>query len=205
MNIFVVDSNPTYCAKSLCDLRLNKMILETAQMLCTAYRHYTKSMEISPSKLDTLYKPTHENHPCNIWLRKDLRNYNWLYIYFHELNAERLYRTGKDHLSYIKLFDNLYLIDSYYFGDYIKSVDFDFDFDCSMIYPTTGNVHDNYKLCLVRKWLNDSREPTWTKRGKPDFACLNIKTVRKELAKLDEFHKPVAVRQLLFSREGTWL
>ena len=74
MNIFLVDKNPVVCAQALCDLRLNKMIFETAQLLCTAYRHWHDPEDVEAYK-DTIYKVTHENHPCSIWIRKSIGNY----------------------------------------------------------------------------------------------------------------------------------
>ena len=38
MNIFYVDKNPETAAKMMCDKHIIKMILESAQMLCTAKR-----------------------------------------------------------------------------------------------------------------------------------------------------------------------
>ena len=38
MNIFVLDENPVIAAKMACDKHIVKMILESAQMLCTAKR-----------------------------------------------------------------------------------------------------------------------------------------------------------------------
>ena len=38
MNIFYLDKNPNTAAKMMCDKHIIKMILESAQMLCTAKR-----------------------------------------------------------------------------------------------------------------------------------------------------------------------
>ena len=38
MNIFYVDKDPKTAAKMMCDKHIIKMILESAQMLCTAKR-----------------------------------------------------------------------------------------------------------------------------------------------------------------------
>ncbi len=69
MNIFILHRNPKKSAKMLCDKHIVKMILESAQMLCTA--HWMRGSEAP-------YKPTHKNHPCNKWVRKSYGNYNWL-------------------------------------------------------------------------------------------------------------------------------
>lgn len=175
MNIFLVDKNPQICAQALCDLRLNKMILETGQMLCTAYRHWFPELAQQPEVADLLYRVTHYNHPCNVWLRQDIYNYVWLVEYFLCLELERVYRTGKSHLTFQKLY---VMLDSP-IDDMEVTHDLAFNFDCSNIYEVpifTGHrfpgegVFGNYKQCLVNKWLNDKRKPTWTKCGKPEFA-----------------------------------
>ena len=38
MNIFVLDKNPLSAAHQMCDKHIPKMIVESAQMLCTAHR-----------------------------------------------------------------------------------------------------------------------------------------------------------------------
>lgn len=101
MNIFLVSSDVHECAKALDDLRLNKMILETAQMLCTAYRHHFPTL--AEVNQDLLYKQTHVNHPCNVWMRVDIKNYVWSYNLFTALSHEKFYRTHLQHLSYTKL------------------------------------------------------------------------------------------------------
>jgi hypothetical protein len=39
------------------------------------------------------------NHPCTIWARQSLDNYEWLYCYALALNDEYGYRYGKSHKS----------------------------------------------------------------------------------------------------------
>lgn len=70
------------------------MILETAQMLSTA--HYTLDDNL------IAYKPTHRNHPCNVWLRSSSRHYAWLYQLFLALVQEMEYRYGTKHSTYTK-------------------------------------------------------------------------------------------------------
>jgi hypothetical protein len=44
---------------------------------------------------------THENHPCNIWVRKSTGNYQWLFELYKALAAEFLYRHGKPHEAWL--------------------------------------------------------------------------------------------------------
>lgn len=196
MNIFVVDKSPVICAQALCDLRLNKMILETAQLLCNAYR-YWHSKELVEYNKDIIYKVTHDNHPCSIWLKKDVSNYKWLLNYFYELNEERLVRTSKTHLSFTKLYNMLFEASPYSPTKYDYEVDF--TFNCANLYPSSGNVFTDYKLCLINKWLQDVREPTWHYRGPPSFVIYNIKNKRTELNNVNQFEKPILQRKLLIN------
>lgn len=54
-----------------------------------------------------LYKASHVNHPCNIWIRQSAANYQWLFdLYFH-LHQEYKHRYNKDHKSWVDLHDIL--------------------------------------------------------------------------------------------------
>lgn len=90
MNIFILDYNIHKCAQYHCDKHVVKMILEYAQLLCTTH-HLTGSTE------EILYRKTHVNHPCSIWTRESLSNYNWLVNLGLELCKEYTHRYGKIH------------------------------------------------------------------------------------------------------------
>ncbi len=174
MNIFLVDKNPRICAESLCDLRLNKMILETTQMLCTVYPSYWPAL--SKANSDKLYKATHMNHPCTAWARRDIHNYCWLIIYLNELHNEYTYRRDRTHKCR-GLFPMLMKPVQDKVQPYIEEpvlqykltgdLNIRFTFNCSNIHPNTGNVFDDYKVCLSIKWHNDSRVPKWSFKAEP--------------------------------------
>lgn len=67
----------------LCDLHLNKMLVEHTQVLSTVQRHYG---------YDVGYKPTHINHPVCVWARLSIRNYYWLYRATHRMHEDRAER-----------------------------------------------------------------------------------------------------------------
>lgn len=102
MNIFVLDKDPTIAAQYHNDKHVVKMILETAQLLCTA--HHVLSSDDKP---DNLYKVTHKNHPSAVWVRESLANYIWLYNLFIELGKEYTFRYNKQHKTIQKLKDTL--------------------------------------------------------------------------------------------------
>lgn len=93
MNIFFLDHNPIIAAQYLHDVHLRKMIVETAQLLCT------NAQECSFHKCDTtkLYKKTHVNHPMSIWTRDSIINYSWLLTYLYGLLVEYKFRFDKTH------------------------------------------------------------------------------------------------------------
>jgi hypothetical protein len=116
MNIFYLDSDPKVAAQYHVDKHVVKMILESAQLLCTAHRlldgHQIKQPKVNKSgkvrdvtryvldntALDsTMYGTTHVNHPCTIWCRDNINNYMWLYELFVNLCEEYTYRYGKQH------------------------------------------------------------------------------------------------------------
>ncbi len=88
MNIFVLDYDPAIAAQYHCDVHVNKMILESAQMLSTAHWHRGGQ---GP------YKATHAGHPCNIWCRKSSTNYLWLFDLFANLLKQYEFMKGKHH------------------------------------------------------------------------------------------------------------
>ena len=94
MNIFILDNDITKCAEYHVDKHVVKMCLESAQLLCTLRGLTTREIRDFP------YLPNHFNHPCSIWVRKSLDNYEWLYCLALSLNDEYGYRYGgKTHKS----------------------------------------------------------------------------------------------------------
>lgn len=90
MNIFILHTNPTLAAKMLCDKHIVKMILETAQILCTVAR--TNGFEMK-------YKSTHQNHPCTLWAGETLGNWNWLIDHGIAMSKEYTARYNRRHAS----------------------------------------------------------------------------------------------------------
>ena len=95
MNIFYLDKDPNKAARLQYNKHVVKMILESAQMLCTAHH------ETYPSD-DIPYKKAHVNHPSTIWTRQSLQHYYWLYDHMMALGDEYTKRYGKTHLSITK-------------------------------------------------------------------------------------------------------
>jgi hypothetical protein len=89
MNIFFLSFSARLAAEHHCDKHVVKMILETAQLL------YSAHWSTDPSRvLPTAYKLAHKNHPCAIWTRESLDNYQWLCELGYWLCQEYRFRYG---------------------------------------------------------------------------------------------------------------
>ena len=99
MNIFIVDPNPLIAAIHLHNRHCVKMVLESAQLLSTAQR-------LAGNEDPRIYRKTHVNHPCSIWVRTSKQNYIWLVQHFEALFKEFTYRYRNIHKSSL-LFDLL--------------------------------------------------------------------------------------------------
>jgi hypothetical protein len=95
MNIFYLHEDPKLAASYFYDKHKVKMILESAQMLCTAHHHYGNGGNVP-------YRKAHYNHPSTIWTRENTHHYYWLYLHMLALGDEYTKRYGKHHLSIIK-------------------------------------------------------------------------------------------------------
>ncbi len=95
MNIFYLDKCPEKAAQLQYNKHVVKMILESAQMLCTAHHVYGFPEDVP-------YKQAHLNHPSTIWCRQNRHNYMWLYRHMIALGDEYTKRYGKTHMSIIK-------------------------------------------------------------------------------------------------------
>jgi hypothetical protein len=101
MNIFYLHKDPAEAAKLQYNKHVVKMILESAQMLCTAHHHYGNGDKVP-------YKKAHYNHPSTIWVRENAYNYLWLYRHMLALGFEYTKRYGKQHLTITKCYDPLF-------------------------------------------------------------------------------------------------
>jgi len=100
MNIFYLDKDPVKAAQVQYNKHVVKMILESAQMLCTAHHCYGSSIQ----KTNVPYK---QAHPSTIWCRQNASQYKWLYDHMIALGNEYTKRYNKTHLTITKCADAL--------------------------------------------------------------------------------------------------
>lgn len=100
MNIFVLDLDPRKAAELHCDQHVVKMITESVQMLSTTHR------EVDKLGRTDIFKSTHANHPCAIWVRESKANYKWLAELTAWLYEEYRKRYKKDEFKSYEMFLN---------------------------------------------------------------------------------------------------
>jgi hypothetical protein len=116
----VLDYDLDKCAEYHIDKHIGKMQLEAAQLISTAL-WIDDILGFVPRKLDSeelrvikdrvldeppieertflRYLPAHINHPCCIWVRSSIDNFNWTHCYVNALNSENVWRGNKSHAS----------------------------------------------------------------------------------------------------------
>lgn len=177
MNIFYLSTDPREAAEWMVDRHVVKMILESAQLLCTAHRiidgtEYQGSTATGRKarrwKLDddreiSFYSATHINHPSAVWCRQSLENYNWLVDHLYGLIEEYRYRYGKVHkiaqddLAY-KLQSPPYKLENWDFTQPPPAMD--------KQYIVSDNPVDNYRNYYKKGKVHLHR---WTKRSPPPW------------------------------------
>lgn len=107
MNIFFLSMSILRCAKHHFDKHVIKMILEYCQLLSTAWHVLEPKKALILNEKNSIYKKTHVNHPCAVWVRKHINNYNYVARLGLQLCKEWRYRYGhvdnKLHGSELKL------------------------------------------------------------------------------------------------------
>lgn len=172
MNIFLTDPCPRVCAINLDDKRVNKMLLETAQLLSSAMR--------SRGLVKGLYKNTHVNHPCAVWTRSSSAAFRWMLEHGYWLADEYAYRYNTKRRNKSLLDDNRYYdhacmrildIAMQSYNDIFPHDGLPLVFNFNSSGQTKGDdVFINYQLCMSNKWLHlDKTRPLFTKRYRPSF------------------------------------
>ncbi len=158
MNIFYLDSCPVKSAQYLCDKHVIKMTLESTQLLCTAHHYYPNNNEY----LENIYKSTHKQHPCSIWVRNDGMNYKWLENHAYALCYEYQFRYEKRHkcadmLDYLR--ENPLDLDSVSFTEPPKAM--------PILYQLPDTI-EAYRFYYKQNKLKNV-DCRWTKREKPEW------------------------------------
>jgi hypothetical protein len=172
MNIFCTEECPRLSAQSLDNIRVNKMITESLQMLVTAMRLNGAKEEEIPQRVDGIpMKISHINHPCSIWVRESRENYLWLWEHLKALTEEFEFRHGKKHHGASQL-------KRAYKGSFLIADKPRTSFQNSSIFKNEPTL-EAYKATMVNKWKNDVRTPSWGNRERPVWYDLGESLIKK--------------------------
>ena len=171
MNVFLAyENNVSESVKVLDDVRLNKSIVETYQLLTLAIKEQEVGHEV---------KAGHYHHPVYLFYKN---NPKFLTYYGYECCREYRYRFNKWH-TLTDTFDRamyyfgLFIVDEEGFIEAMEIPDYTpYYMEGSLGQPnyirTTENVSELFKTKLIKKWEADKekgRSPRWTKRQVPEF------------------------------------
>lgn len=168
MNIFVTDPCPIKSAQTLSDKLVNKMLVETAQILCGA-------LQLKGFTTTTPYKmnKTQLAHPATKWTAECYENFNWLLAHFEALNKEYMLRSKKEcgvgaHTSYIKVYDFAKMHSDVFEPKGELKFIIAFNDKFKLIHPA-WSVFTSYKIIIAFKHYYDYKtKHKWTRR-KPPF------------------------------------
>lgn len=156
MNIFVLDKDPKIAAVMLSDQHVSKMILESAQMLSAVAVRWGHPY---------IYKPAYTKHPCTLWAGNSYANWLWLIKHALAMEEEKLYRTGKGHLSA----EVVRFYQKNNFGPpkekniltkFAQAMPFRYKNKDPVIAYRNYYLHD-------KQFFKNGKRPTWTKREPP--------------------------------------
>ena len=181
MNIFFLHRDPRVAAQMQCDKHVNKMTIESAQMLSTCHRmldgieyfdQSSNGRKIRRWRLEderewVMYKAVHMNHPCTVWTRTNSANYLWHYEHFIALCDEFTHRYGKLHATDAQLREPLsHLPNNIMHVDKMTRPPLAIDESCK----NAGDPIDCYRVFYESKQKRFTMK--WSKRPVPDwFHC----------------------------------
>lgn len=162
MNIFVTDESPIISAQNMCDVHVNKMLLESIQLLSTF---------LCLKNIKTQYKPTHIKHPCQIWLSNDIsgKNVNWLTKHAFSLSNEFEYRKEKRHKCFYELLNIYDDLQKFILSD-LKPDNF---VQCMPQIFRSDNEIISYRNFYMSKMFTMKVNMKWSKRKQPEWFICN--------------------------------
>ena len=161
MNIFALDKCPMQSAQWLDDIRKNKMILESAQMLSTAVRVLSPDTDLS------VYKVAYLNHPCTIWARQSRDNFKWLLSHMSHLFLQKdgLHKSASLLTDFQKYADSGYFPSEGLtpFANCARNLERGVD------YSDHPDTHEAYRLYMNDRWKETNITLTWRWGREPEW------------------------------------
>jgi hypothetical protein len=171
MNIFVVETDPTEAARSLCDKHVPKMTVESVQMLVSGLRrHGATDSDVPLTAKGTPHKGGYSNHPSTQWAGNSSANFEWLFDHALALCEEYTFRFNKEHACFKqldKIMDSADFVPAGHLTDVALCVGEDFHdrlgFKHSSIEEAVDIYREFYRLdkSAFAKWEKGRPEPSW--------------------------------------------
>jgi len=169
MNIFATSECPITSASALDDVRVRKMIIESAQLLSFALiinKDPQATFAMKESK-------SHMKHRCAIWAATSMTNYEWLYRHYQALVQIDTTIRNKIHASarFMEVLSpsNITTIPKLPLTEFANCAsNLAYDIDMTHISPVTKA----YQEYLIARWgreISIGRFPKWTNRQHPSF------------------------------------
>jgi len=162
VNIFAFDPDPWVCALWLDDVRKNKMILETAQLLSSA------AFLLNPTVKAPIYKPTHTGHPCTRWTMLSKQNYTWLVKYMSCLAKQKT--GGHKSADLIPTLSSLVYDLDFHLDKQTKFANCARNLDKGLDFTHIKDVHEAYRLYIVERWKENTIPLSWVWGEKPSWS-----------------------------------
>ena len=161
MNIFALSRCPMQSAQWLDDIRKNKMILESAQMLSTAVRVLSPDTDLS------VYKVAYLNHPCTIWARQSRDNFKWLLSHMSHLFLQKdgLHKSASLLTDFQKYADSGYFPSEGLtpFANCARNLERGVD------YSEHPDTHEAYRVYMNDRWKENNITLTWRWGREPEW------------------------------------
>jgi hypothetical protein len=157
MNIFATDPSPEISARNIDDVRGNKLILESAQMLSSALCFWGYLG-------NDIYKEAYPNHPCTKWTKRNRSNFLWLCEHAMYLSK---YIAPK-HSSNSIISKAIDLCDIIPDGKQTPFANCAANAKLKLSFHHLP-VHDAYKAYLNARWKIDTIPLTWKNRKPPEW------------------------------------
>ena len=168
MNIFVTHQFPAESAIVLPDRHINKMAVETCQLLALVASPWYHNYGPLHKKDGTPYateKGAHRNHPCTKWTAESIHNAYWLIKHGMNICDEFQLRYGKPHGCYNTLLEAYYLFPKGKITEvtpFVRAMPDEYKLD------DTIDTFEAYKRYIASKpWVKDNylkipeRKPDW--------------------------------------------
>ena len=163
MNIFAYDPDPKLCALWLDDVRKNKMITETAQLLSTCMRYRKPAWSLDRKDI---MASAYVNHPCSLWVRESWANFRWLTEHMQALCNQwgRPHKSARVIAPALKAGINFGLDDQLTpFANCARNQSLGINF------KTVEDTHLAYRMYTRERWKQDTIRLSWVYGEEPEW------------------------------------